>query len=32
VLPEKPKIISDMFGSQWADSVLKTPGKSGDTI
>lgn len=32
VLPEKPKIISDMFGSQWADSVLKTPGKSGDSI
>ena len=23
VLPENPKIISDMFGSQWADSILK---------
>ena len=32
VLPETPTVISDMFGSQWADSVLKTPGKSGDTI
>ena len=32
VLPEKPKIISDMFGSQWADSILKTPGKRGDSI
>lgn len=29
VLPEAPTIISDMFGSQWADSVLKTPGKRG---
>lgn len=32
VLPENPKIISDMFGSQWADSVLKVPGKTGDSI
>ena len=30
VLPEAPIILSDMYGSQWADSVLKTPGKSGD--
>ena len=29
VLPEAPTIISDMFGSQWADSILKTPGKRG---
>lgn len=25
VLPENPKIISDMFGSQWKDSIIKTP-------
>lgn len=25
VLPENPKIISDTFGSQWRDSVIKTP-------
>jgi len=25
VLPEKPKVLSDMYGSQWADSVFKTP-------
>lgn len=25
VLPENLKVISDMFGSQWQDSVLKTP-------
>ena len=31
VLPEAPTIISDMFGSQWADSILKTPGKRGDS-
>ena len=31
VLPETPTIISDMFGSQWADSILKTPGKRGDS-
>ena len=31
VLPEAPIILSDMFGSQWADSVLKTPGKTGNT-
>nr|DAT29159.1 MAG TPA: hypothetical protein [Caudoviricetes sp.] len=29
MLPETPTIISDMFGSQWADSILKTPGKRG---
>lgn len=32
VLPENPKVISDMFGSQWADSILKTPGKTGNSI
>lgn len=26
VLPENPKIISDMYGSQWAESILKVPG------
>ncbi len=26
VLPENPKIISDKFGSQWKDSIIKTPG------
>lgn len=31
VLPESPKIISDMFGSQWPESVLKVPGKTGDS-
>lgn len=25
VLPENPKILSSMFGSQWPDSVIKTP-------
>ena len=30
VLPENPKIISDMFGSQWPESILKVPGKTGD--
>ena len=25
VLPENPKIISKQFGSQWRDSVIKTP-------
>jgi len=30
VLPENPKIVSDMFGSQWADSILKVPGLTGD--
>lgn len=30
VLPENPKIISDMFGSQWPESVLKVPGISGN--
>jgi len=31
VLPEAPIILSDMFGSQWADSVIKTPGKAGNS-
>ena len=31
VLPENPKIISDMYGSQWPESVLKVPGKAGDS-
>jgi len=30
VLPENPKIISDTFGSQWAESILKVPGRTGD--
>lgn len=25
VLPENPKILSDTFGSQWKESVIKTP-------
>ena len=25
VLPENPKVLSDTFGSQWRDSVIKTP-------
>lgn len=25
VLPENPKMLSDMFGSQWKESVIKTP-------
>lgn len=25
VLPENPKILSSMFGSQWPDSVIQTP-------
>ena len=25
VLPENPKIISDTFGSQWKESIIKTP-------
>lgn len=25
VLPDNPKVISDMFGSQWPESVIKTP-------
>ena len=25
VLPENPKVISDKFGSQWRESVVKTP-------
>lgn len=32
VLPENPKIISDVYGSQWADSILKVPGKFGNNI
>ena len=31
VLPEAPTVISDMFGSQWADSVLKVPELTGDS-
>ena len=31
VLPENPKIISDIFGSQWPESILKVPGKTGDS-
>ena len=31
VLPENPKIISDMFGSQWSESILKVPGRTGDS-
>ena len=31
VLPETLFIISDMYGSQWADSILKTPGKTGNS-
>ena len=31
VLPENPRVISDMFGSQWPESVLKVPGKTGDS-
>ena len=31
VLPEKVTILSDAFGSQWADSVLKVPVNTGDT-
>lgn len=31
VLPENPKIISDNFGSQWPESVLKIPGRTGDS-
>lgn len=25
VLPENPKMLSDMYGSQWPESVIKTP-------
>ena len=31
VLPENPKILSNTFGSQWKDSVVKTP-KGVDTV
>jgi hypothetical protein len=32
VLPENPLIISDMIGSQWADSIIKVPGNNGNSI
>jgi hypothetical protein len=32
VLPENLFIISDMFGSQWSESILKVPGKTGDSL
>lgn len=32
VLPENPLVITDMYGSQWAESVLKVPGKNGTSI
>ena len=25
VLPENPRVLSDMYGSQWSESVIKTP-------
>lgn len=25
VLPDNPRVISDMFGSQWKESIIKTP-------
>jgi len=25
VLPETPKILNDMYGSQWSESIVKTP-------
>lgn len=25
ILPENPKILSDMYGTQWTESVIKTP-------
>nr|DAU84751.1 MAG TPA: stabilization protein [Caudoviricetes sp.] len=28
----QPTIISDVLGSQWADSILKTPGNFGDNV
>jgi hypothetical protein len=31
VLPNNPIIISDMFGSQWSESVLKIPVESTST-
>ena len=31
VLPENPRIISDMFGSQWPESIIKVPGKTGSS-
>lgn len=32
VLPENPLIVSDMIGSQWADSIIKVPGNNGNSI
>ena len=32
VLPENPRIISDMFGSQWPESIIKVPGKTGSSV
>jgi hypothetical protein len=32
VLPENPKIISDSYGSQWADSILKVPGNNNNLV
>lgn len=29
VLPKTPRIISDCYGSQWADSIIKIPEKQG---
>ena len=29
VLPENPLVITDMYGSQWAESILKVPGRNG---
>lgn len=31
VLPENLMIISDMYGTQWPESVLKVPGKTGNS-
>lgn len=31
VLDQDPIVISDMFGSQWPESILKVPGKAGDS-
>lgn len=25
VLPENPRVLSDMYGSQWSESIIKTP-------
>ena len=29
ILPENPLVITDMYGSQWAESILKVPGRNG---